>query len=148
MELLQTAGTAMTSGDGVTCHCHPIFATFMSNYPEQVLATRVKTGECPGCECPRDKLGDGDNEYEHRHLGKILDALATFDDPDTQVFMHTCREARIKPIIHPFWENLPYMDIYCSIAPDILHQLYQGVIKHLFMWLRSAFSVAEIDAWC
>ena len=51
MEPLQTSGlegTAMTSGDGDTCHCHHIFVTFMGDYPEQVLVTGVKTGECPG----------------------------------------------------------------------------------------------------
>ena len=36
------------------------------------------------------------------------------------------RDAGIKPIAHPFWENLPYANIYYSIAPDVLHQLYQG----------------------
>ena len=31
-------------------------------------------------------------------------------------------------------------------TPDILHQLYQGVIKHLIAWIESAYSEAEIDA--
>ena len=95
------------------------------------------------CECPRDKLGDED-EYEYRDLRDILGALAVFDDPDTQVFVHACREAGIKPIAHPFLEDLPYTNIYHSITPDILHQLHQGVIKHILSW---AFGKAEIDAW-
>ncbi|KAJ7795007.1 hypothetical protein B0H14DRAFT_3555966 [Mycena olivaceomarginata] len=31
---------------------------------------------------------------------------------------------------------------------DILHQLYQGVIKHVVNWLKAAFGPAEIDARC
>ena len=45
MEPLQKAGfegTAMTSGDGITRWCHPIFALFVGDYPEQILATGVK----------------------------------------------------------------------------------------------------------
>lgn len=49
----------MTSGDGVSRRCHPIFATFVGDYPEQILATGVKTGECPECEVLRDELGMG-----------------------------------------------------------------------------------------
>ena len=74
MEPLWTAGvegTKMTSGDGITQCCHPIFAIFVGDYPEKVLATRVKTGECPGCECPKDELG-GEDEYEYQDLGAIL----------------------------------------------------------------------------
>ena len=115
MEPLQKAGfegTAMTSGDGVTCWCHPIFAPFMGDYPEQILATGVKAGQCPGCECPKDKLKEGEEEYEYRDLGKILDALSVFDDPDAQIFVCACRDAGIKPVVHPLWENLPYTNIY------------------------------------
>ena len=81
----------MTSSDGISWWCHPIFAIFVGDYPEQVLATGVKTGKCPGCDCPRDELEDED-EYEYRDLGKILDALSMFDDPDAQVFVSACKE--------------------------------------------------------
>ena len=150
MEPLQKAGfegTAMTSGDGNTCWCHPIFALFMGNYPEHILDTGVRMGQCPWCECPKDDLEDGEEEYEYRGLGKILDALSAFDDLDTQIFVHVCSDAGIKPVVLPFWENLPYTNIYQSITPDVLPQLYQGVIKHLLVWVKSAFGEAEIDAW-
>ena len=32
-----------------------------------------------------DKLEEGEEEYEYRDLGEILNALAAFDDPDPQV---------------------------------------------------------------
>ena len=61
-----------------------------------------------------------------------------------------CADAGIKPIVQPFWENLPFADIYLSITPDVLHQLYQGVMKHLISWVIEAFGEKEIDArcWC
>jgi len=47
-----------------------------------------------------------------------------------------------------FWKNLPYVDIYHSITPDILHQLYQGLLKHLIGWIQAICGDAEIDARC
>jgi hypothetical protein len=51
-------------------------------------------------------------------------------------------------VFSPFWHNLPYLNIFNSITPDVLHQLYQGLIKHLVDWLIKAFGPLEIDAHC
>jgi hypothetical protein len=34
------------------------------------------------------------------------------------------------------------------MMPDVLHQLYQGIIKHLIEWIKEAYSEAKIDARC
>ncbi|KAG2139381.1 hypothetical protein BD769DRAFT_1327159, partial [Suillus cothurnatus] len=39
-------GISMCSGDGAHRHCHPLFASFVGDYPEQLLATGVKFREC------------------------------------------------------------------------------------------------------
>ncbi|KAF8988128.1 hypothetical protein BDQ17DRAFT_1393427 [Cyathus striatus] len=36
----------------------------------------------------------------------------------------------------------------CPITPDILHQLFQGVIKHVIGWVCSAVGDTKIDAKC
>ena len=50
-------GIELTSGDGKTRRGHPIVATYVGDYPEQVLVTGCKTGECPKCPLPRDEIG-------------------------------------------------------------------------------------------
>ncbi|KAH9962223.1 hypothetical protein BC827DRAFT_1099358, partial [Russula dissimulans] len=42
-------GIPMVSGDGVWHCCHPIFATFVGDYPEQALVTCTYYGCCPKC---------------------------------------------------------------------------------------------------
>ena len=140
-------GVLMTSGDGVVQRCYPIFATFVGDYPEQILVGTLKTGQCPTCPASRDELGDLDSVGPPRELGEILDALVTISQGPTE-FTRACREAGVKPIQHPFWENLPFLNIYQSIAPDVLHNLHQGVIKHLISWIWAICGDDEIDARC
>ncbi|KAJ7750295.1 hypothetical protein B0H16DRAFT_1663370 [Mycena metata] len=143
-------GMVVVSGDGVARRGHPILAAYVGDYPEQLLVGCVKNMDCPQCPEAAKNLGDapvaGEPE-KFRDLNAILDALAAFDE-DPAEFVKKCKAAGIKPVIHPFWEGLPFVDIYKSITPDVLHQLYQGVMKHLKAWIIEAFGAAEIDARC
>ncbi|KAE9386873.1 hypothetical protein BT96DRAFT_960497 [Gymnopus androsaceus JB14] len=46
---------------------------------------------------------------------------------------------------HLFWDELPFCDIHFAITPDVLHQLYQGVLKHLITWCQQILSKEELD---
>jgi hypothetical protein len=137
----------MFHGDGIAHRCHPILACLPMDYQEQVLAACVKTGLCPCCSIPWDEVGDGGDEYPIRDINQVLKALSLADGDLTE-FKKACEEAGIKPIYCPFWEQLPYTHIFHSITPDILHQLYQGVIRHLISWLKGCCGAAEINARC
>jgi len=144
LESAGISGMEMASGDGVIRRCHPLLAAFVGDYPEQCLVTCTK--HCPKCPISKDELGE-DKALPVRALGPVLEALSAVNDgPGT--YSNACKEAGIKPVIHPFWENLPYVHIFQSITPDVLHQLYQGVIKHIVSWISEMFSSAEIDARC
>ncbi|KAH7904630.1 hypothetical protein BJ138DRAFT_981500, partial [Hygrophoropsis aurantiaca] len=45
----------------------------------------------------------------------------------------------------PFWVGFPYCDIHLSITPDVLHQLYQGIFKHLVSWCQDIMNPEELD---
>ncbi|KAJ7782081.1 hypothetical protein B0H14DRAFT_3585698 [Mycena olivaceomarginata] len=139
-------GLPMASGDGVIRRAHPIVACYIGDYPEQLLVACVKTGWCPTCDCEHGNLGDS-NKFPLRNLENILAALDTLDDGGT-IYSEACRDAGIKPVVHPFWENLPYTNIFTSFTSDVLHQLYQGIIKHLIKWLKESYGEAELDARC
>ncbi|EIM79496.1 uncharacterized protein STEHIDRAFT_69427 [Stereum hirsutum FP-91666 SS1] len=142
-------GVNMTSGVGVTRRCHPLFAVFVGDYPEQCLVTLVKNGDCVICPTVHDDLGEVGYTRRMRDFEDVLDALdhgPPDGDPDT--FIATCTAAGIRPISHPFWYDLPYVNVFAAITPDLLHQLSQGVMKHLLKWLKEIFGAAEIDARC
>ncbi|KAG2365216.1 hypothetical protein BDR07DRAFT_1470512 [Suillus spraguei] len=132
-------GINMQCGDGTVHRGHPLFACFAGDYPEQVLATGIKTTQCPKCDIPPDELGlaTGIANWQPRDLGAVLDALCALNEGGL-AFVRACANAGIKPIVHPFWEGLPFVNIFESVTPDVLHQLYQGLIKHLLAWLSDA----------
>ncbi|KAJ3831946.1 hypothetical protein F5878DRAFT_548876 [Lentinula raphanica] len=45
----------------------------------------------------------------------------------------------------PFWAGFPLADIHRCIAPDVLHQLYQGVFKYLIEWVQHVVGIHELD---
>ncbi|KAH9839355.1 uncharacterized protein C8Q71DRAFT_703890 [Rhodofomes roseus] len=136
-------GISMTSGDGIERRCHPILAVYVGDYPEQVLVTGTYTGDCPICQCPHDALGSYPCTAGYRDIEATYDAFSKFGTAD---YNKACDAAGIKPIQHPFWEHLPYVNIYRAITPDLLHQLYQGIIKHVLVWITSIVGKDEVDA--
>ncbi|KAF9533674.1 hypothetical protein CPB83DRAFT_890141 [Crepidotus variabilis] len=151
LKTLGETGLLMRSGDGAVRDCHPILAAYRGDYPEQTLVTC--TTHCPTCPVPQNELGNPKSVGAACKLELILTALSTITEGPTE-FTCSCREAGIKPIQHPFWEHLLFVNIFRSITPDVLHQLYQGYkenirnIKHLVNWLKKACGEAKIDARC
>ncbi|KAI0639530.1 hypothetical protein C8Q77DRAFT_1224356 [Trametes polyzona] len=148
LEPIRTAGIdgiLMTSGDGITRRCHPILMAYVGDYPEQCLVACAFNGDCPICQCPHSDLGIYPTPHPYRDMDASREAVNTRnEDPDR--FVHACDEVNIKPVQRPFWADLPYTDIFRAITSDVLHQLYQGVFKHLIAWLKSACGTGELDA--
>ena len=138
LKQLSLSGIELTSGDGAVCDCHPILVAYIGDYPKQGFVTCTKTGECPSCTVGWDELRDPDIMCTPRDLDMILDTLNTIDQGAT-VFTQ---------VQQLFWKNLPFVNIFRSTTPDILHQLYQGVVKHLIGWVHCTCIDTEIDARC
>lgn len=138
----------MKSGDGSTRRCHPILAVFAGDHPEQCLAACTKINECPKGITSPDSLGEY-GPCDLRDAGDINDVLNAFNpDEQPEEYNLFCKSAGIKPVVRPFWNSLPYTHIYQALTPDVLHQLHQGVVKHLVGWLVQEFGSSEIDARC
>ncbi|KAJ3993025.1 hypothetical protein F5050DRAFT_1578465 [Lentinula boryana] len=146
LEVAGATGLVIASGDGLRRHGHPIFAAHISDYPEQVLVSCCISGHCPQCTIPRQRIGENTEPHPF-HLCSILEALSTVDH-GASAFIKACQDANIKPVFEPFWAHLPYSNVYLAITPDILHQLYQGVFKHMKNWVIEAYGAHEIDARC
>lgn len=142
-------GVEMTGGDGVVRKVYPLLAAYVADFPEQCLVTCTKYGTCPKCRRKADQL-----------------EVTTPGEPRTQRWTHqVIRDARLSaqgrsgPSVYarcmendvaggryePFWVGFPLLDIHRCIVPDILHQLYQGVLKHLVLWVQEVMGEEELD---
>ncbi|KAF9521909.1 hypothetical protein CPB83DRAFT_872127 [Crepidotus variabilis] len=45
----------------------------------------------------------------------------------------------------PFWADFPFTNIHNSLTLDVLHQLYQGVVKYLIEWSQTLLTNKELD---
>ena len=147
MESARHDGILLVSGDGAVRRCFLILVAYVGDYPEQTLVMLVKNSNCPICPAPCKNIGDWESKLEPCNTQKIIEVLNSVDRGATK-FSKACAEVGIKPVQCVFWKNLPFVDIYHSLTPDILHQLYQGILKHLISWIRVACGDAEIDAQC
>ncbi|KAI0724944.1 hypothetical protein C8Q72DRAFT_961556 [Fomitopsis betulina] len=62
------------------------------------------------------------------------------------MFTKVCHELNVSGYtIHPFWHDLPYTDIHSCITPNVLHQLYQGIFKHVVEWCTYLNSISALS---
>ncbi|KZV98523.1 hypothetical protein EXIGLDRAFT_832092 [Exidia glandulosa HHB12029] len=139
-------GIPLKSSNGDVRNCHPILAVYAADYPEQSLVACTRYGSrCPKCKASKDEFssgrpGDARNPVETLHTiheADDLNSMSAIDD-----FL---QPFGLNYVPKPFWADWEHADIHRAIAPDILHQLYQGMVKHLTAWARHVVGDDELD---
>ncbi|KIY67102.1 hypothetical protein CYLTODRAFT_454797 [Cylindrobasidium torrendii FP15055 ss-10] len=141
-------GVQMASGDGRLWMVHPILAAYVADYPEQCLVTCSKQKSCPKCHAGPDEL-DADDPLPMRNQKSTLTTLSIAKSIATSNtdYRALCYASNINPnVTKPFWTDLPFTNIHLAQTPDVLHQLYQGVLRHLIDWCQRLLSDQELDA--
>ncbi|KAN0138825.1 hypothetical protein V8E53_003213 [Lactarius tabidus] len=115
------------------------------DYPEQLLVTCTQYGRCPKCVVLQEEIGNGAT-FPLCNFGEAVDVFS-LSDSDLTVFHAACCNTSFKPMYHLFWESLPFTNIFLSITLDILHQLHQGIFKHMASWLAD-LAWEKIDTHC
>lgn len=142
------SGVEVTGGDGKVRMVHPILACYVADYPEQCLVTCAKYGTCAKCKVNNSQMGDREPGPWRTQCktSKIIEA-ARANSTSISNFQERCKQDNVSGgVRYPFWEGFPHCDIHMSITPDVLHQLYQGVVKHLIHWCSSVMTDTELDA--
>ncbi|KAA1479326.1 hypothetical protein DENSPDRAFT_862008 [Dentipellis sp. KUC8613] len=142
-------GTELTSGDGAVRKCFPIVAVYVADHPEQCLICCTRFGQqCPKCSAAVKDFGD--HKLESWERRKQKDTLRTLRKasklPSFARHEAVLKDAGLTHTVNPFWASLPFCNIHDTISPDILHQLIQGMIKHLIQWVTAIVGTVELDA--
>lgn len=151
LELLKEAGRTgmeVVGGDGKVWRIHPVLACYVADYPEQCLVACAKYGTCPKCQSPASELGSrtpGELRTQAWTMGVIKEAKAK--SHNLHKFHSLSQSQGVSGNVQrPFWEGFSYTDIHLSMTPDVLHQLYQGIFKHMVAWCAHFMHPSELDA--
>ncbi|EJD38782.1 hypothetical protein AURDEDRAFT_17691, partial [Auricularia subglabra TFB-10046 SS5] len=140
-------GMELTSADGAVRDAYPILAIDDLDNPEQCQHALCRFGRaCPNCQATKEDFSKGtaaeprtqEDTIRHiEHAAKLGDLRAIND---------YLKQHGLNYVLEPFWKDWEHVNIHQAITPDILHQLYQGMIKHLVKWLQKIVGKKELDA--
>lgn len=142
-------GVKLASSNGDVRLVHPILTTYVADYPEQCLVACSKYGTCPKCRKTAKELAKIETSTArtgHWTIHVIEEAKKT-SAGSHNTFHDACMAQDVAGGVYvPFWKNLPFTDIHKCVTPDILHQIYQGIFKHIVAWCQIIVPSKELDA--
>jgi hypothetical protein len=134
-------GVEIWCADGRLRRVFPMMAAFVGDWPEQCLMACVEQGSCPVCRTGWTGRGDYDPKAMRTRV-ETLEAIAEYNDTNDRGVLDPLR---LKPW-WPWWASLRHVHINSAIAPDLLHQLHQGVFKsHMLPWLGRLIGESKVD---
>ncbi|KAF8598797.1 hypothetical protein BDV93DRAFT_478147, partial [Ceratobasidium sp. AG-I] len=135
-------GVEMWCADGRLRRIYPIVAAFVGDFPEQNLMACTYQSSCPVCTTKQKGRADYSRQAPMRDRKATLKALRAYFDHDDPGELE---ELSLKPW-WPWWAGLPYVNLSAAIAPDLLHQIYNGVFKERVMrWLKHVMGPTTLD---
>ena len=143
-------GVKMVGGDGAVRIVYPLLAAYVADYPEQCLVTCAKYGTCPKCRRKAHELGlptPGEPRKQKWTAEVFREARSSYSSGKAAHIHASCMESDVSGgNYEPFWVGFPLVDIHRCVTPDVLHQLYQGVLKHLIGWVQEVMGENELDS--
>ncbi|QRV87015.1 hypothetical protein RhiJN_15033 [Ceratobasidium sp. AG-Ba] len=131
LEVASKTGMVVACADGRYQKAYPVLAGVLLDYKEQAPTAGVKRYRCLKCESTEDwkvgKLGPPRTAY------KTLDALRAWLEGEGRDLADDLG-LRDRPV-WPWWASIPDFNLAESVMPDLLHQLHQGMIRHLLRWV-------------
>ncbi|KAA1473694.1 hypothetical protein DENSPDRAFT_859985 [Dentipellis sp. KUC8613] len=137
-------GMKVSCSDGWIRFVHPILACYVADYPEQCLVACAKYNTCPKCLTPSLEAADPGIPRTPQDTLKTIEELQN-TTCTRAAFTKECYAQGLSGVQQPFWIGFPHTDIHRSITPDVLHQLYQGVFKHIIDWCGKMLTREELD---
>ena len=143
-------GIRLADSQGAVRLCHTVLASYIADYPEQCLVTCTRYGQaCPICFSKKKSFGRNEHgELRDQSLTwATIDAFFSADSRDSR--KTTLDELNIEglnPVDQPFWLDWSFANVHAAMTSDVLHQLVQGMGKHLVQWLIALADPKELDA--
>ena len=143
-------GIRLADSRGFVRTCHPLLASYVANYPEQCLVACTRYGQaCPICPKRKKRFGYDECGLTRQQLASwaVIDAVMKANGRVARrTALDALNDAGLNPVDRPFWLCWPHTNIHILLTADVLHQLVQGMGKHLVQWLIELADAKELDS--
>ena len=134
IERLALEGTDLLCPDGYTRRCFPVLAASLADYEEQVLITGVLANQhCTICQVRPEER----NNLLKAHPFRTHDYTRSVHcDMDKDKINKRKDPMRVHQVRNFVWAHL-YVNVHQIQLPDMLHQLYKGLVMRTIKWLEA-----------
>ncbi|KAF8582511.1 hypothetical protein K439DRAFT_1618211 [Ramaria rubella] len=140
-------GVMLTGADGKVRKCFPILACYVADYQEQCLVACTQYGATdPKSHTTKADFGANQTGYPRLTAETLRDLKEAQQIPTHSAATNFLKQVGLIDVPEPFWAPLPHTDIHEVLTPNILHQLYQGLVKHVIRWLEKIIGPTKLDA--
>ncbi|KAG8702720.1 hypothetical protein FRC09_004579 [Ceratobasidium sp. 395] len=143
LRTLSEKGVEALCADGRYRKAYPIVAAVELDFEEQAQMALITSSGCPKCLHPYKGRGSG-KLGPPRKNNEILCAIHAYLDGEDKGKVD---ELMLRRPVWPWWANIPHLDFSACLMPDILHQLHQGMLRHLLSWSFKAAGEEAVDRW-
>ncbi|KAG8788550.1 hypothetical protein FRC12_014430 [Ceratobasidium sp. 428] len=133
-------GIEVLCADGRYRKAYPIVAGVELDFEEQEQMALITKSGCPKCKHPYKGRGSGKLGPPRTNRETLCAVHAYLEDDDRT----KADELLLRPV-WPWWANIPHLEFSACLMPDILHQLHQGMLRHLLNWSFNAAGKAKVD---
>jgi Plavaka transposase len=128
---------SMDCADGMRRDCFPILAAWIADHEEHMNLHNINRNLCPKCEIPLEHLGStpSKNTFRVRNHDFYQAEFQRYLTTDDEKHLRSLTSAGLKGVKNVFW-TLSRVEIGDLHKPDLLHNIYLGIFKHLMEWLE------------
>ena len=136
LEAFTKSGKAMNCSDGKVRQCFPVLAAWIADHAENEALHGLKRMSCARCEVPIESLGsDATEVHPTRDYERYASVTEQYFDTGNEQLAASRSAVGIKMERNVF-VGLSRVVVPLLFKPDILHNVYLGLFKHLMQWIE------------
>ncbi|QRV99071.1 hypothetical protein RhiJN_27090 [Ceratobasidium sp. AG-Ba] len=132
---------------------YALFA-YVADLEEQHVIGGISQVSCPHCDCDGTNIGKAECSPPRTQIEVLKRIKAIKDIYQTsykrpiplEIFLNESSKQHLNGVDRPFWENLPNLDIFKALSPDLLHGFHKFFFDHIHKWDLAGVGRDEYNA--
>ena len=128
-------GIEMSCSDGKVRMCFPILAAWLADHEEHITLHNLARNCCPKCEVDPENLGEL-QKFPARNQSIYRQRIEQYNRTGNISLIADLATVGLKGLHNGFW-ILPRIETSDIHKPDLLHNIYLGLMKNLLEWITA-----------